>query len=405
MDTDKKLEILLIDAVGSGVNSYFDELSDSFSVVREAQYEAVIEKAKELDPFLIILDIDDKNSNRLKCCQLLSSTPEFKNTPIIIATLNHSIEERILGYEAGAYGYLEFPLDLHHLKNKIAAFIRHDETATQMSSEVKMATETALSAMVGNNELGQAIRFVEKTYAINSFNGIAESFFGVTNTLDLKCVIFIKSAEGDHYFSSENNVLPIESELLQRMHEDADRFVDLNQRTLIFYPRISILIKNMPLDNMEQYGRIKDLLPSMLGAADARVVSLDTAEALTRQTDSVSSTFEQVRDTLAAVSMDFSDNQKKNMETMSKMLSELDYHIPGMGLEEDQEAYLLKRISEAVTDASEIKESNKKLHNSFATISMLLDHLSQQQSEIVELVKSRQEEQADQAPEDDIEFF
>ncbi|MBL7005399.1 MAG: response regulator [Gammaproteobacteria bacterium] len=405
MSDSENLEILLIEAENSRVNSYFDELAEHFHVTRVSHSEEVIESAKRLNPVLIILDVDDQGVDRLACCQQLSQTQEIAEVPIIIATLNHSIDERIKGYEAGAFGYLEFPLDLQYIKNKIDKFLTHEEATTQLAADAQAATNTALSAMVGNSELGQAIRFVEKTYAINSFDTLADSLFSVTNALNLKCVVYIKSADDNYFFSSEGSVLPIEAELLQRMHDEAGRFVDLNHRTLIFYPRISILIKNMPQDDTERYGRIKDLLPSMLGAADARIVSIDTEAALTRQTDSVGKTFEQVRDTLNAIAYDYSENQQKNMATMSQMLSELDIHIPGMGLEEDQEEYLLKRINEAVEDAAEIMNNGDKLNSSFKTITTLLNFLSRQQDEILELVKSRKQEQADQAPEDDIEFF
>lgn len=405
MANPEKLEILIIESKESKVNHYFDEISEAFHVTRETGSEMDFNKVKQLEPVLIILDLDVDESGRLSSCKKIKSTPELSKIPIIIATLNHSIEERLRGYEAGAYGYLEFPLDLHYLKNKIDTFVSHQNETIKLSSDAKVATETALSAMVGNSELGQAIRFVEKTYALNDFDALAEEFFNVTNGLNLNCVIYIKSAQGEYYYCSENRLIPLESELLQRMHEEADRFVDINHRTLIFYPRISILIKNMPLNEPERYGRIKDLLPSMMGAADARVVSLDTEDALIRQTDSVASTFDQIRNTLDAVADDYSKNQHQSMMTMTKMLTDLDYHIPGMGLEEDQEEYLLKRISEAVSDATAMQVNGKKLNSSFETISVLLNHLSQQQNAIVELVQSRQEEQADQAPEDDIEFF
>lgn len=405
MNKESVLEILLVSSDEVEGNDCFNHLEDHFNLVRESPNNLSCEQVISLKPIVTILGLGFDKDTMAKWCKDLSSTPELEHMPIIVSTLSHSIEERMLGYEMGAYAYFELPLDIHYLKKQITSFLKLDEKATKLSIEAKSATETALSALVGNSELGQAIRFVEKTYALDNFNDLAESFFSVTNSLNLRCVIYMKSATDDYFFSSDNKVLPIESELLARLHDDSDRFVDLNHRTLIFYPRLSVLIKNMPVDDPERYGRIKDLLPSMMGAADARIVSLDTESALTLQTDSVSQTFDQVRDTLNAVAEDFELNQQNNMKSMSSMLSELNFNIPSMGLEDDQENYLLERIGQAVDEASDIASNGKKLNGAFKSITMLLDHLSRQQHEILDLVKSRKEEQADQAPEDDIEFF
>lgn len=402
--SDQTLEILLIgeESVDKG---YYKELSENFNLSRLDNAATVLDNAEDLKPALIILDLDSELKNRYECCKVLSAQPAFENTPIVFATENDSIEERIKGYEVGAYGYLQFPLDFNYLKNKINTFISHEESKEALSAEVNNATATALSAMVGNNELGQAIRFVERSYLVNDFQELADAFLSVTTNLGLKVVIYVKSADGNYYFGTNNNVKPIEAELLTKMHDEADRFNDINNRTLIFYSHISILVKNMPLDEPEKYGRIKDLLPAMLGAADARVVSLDTEAALIRQSESVTASYNQVRETLNSVSNDFSENQNISMETMSKMLQDLDHHIPGMGLEDDQEEYLLGRVGQAVDDAQEILDNSEKLGHSFDMISMLLTHLSTQQENILKLVQTKKEEHTENASSEEIEFF
>jgi len=45
---------------------------------------------------------------------------------------------------------------------------------------------------------------------------------------------------------------------------------DFGCRTQINYPNLFVLIKNMPLDDMNRYGRVKDLLPAILGVANTK---------------------------------------------------------------------------------------------------------------------------------------
>ncbi len=60
------------------------------------------------------------------------------------------------------------------------------------------------------------------------------------------------------WYSSESAVSPLEKELIEMCDKEA-RFLDFGSRTIVNYPRVSLLVKNMPLDDMKRYGRVKDL--------------------------------------------------------------------------------------------------------------------------------------------------
>lgn len=402
MSAERKLTVLLIEDEQSIIDESSASLCHFFSFIGINSQEDIISKARELQPVLIIIDMDHNDIDGFELCQQLKQQPTIASIPVMLLSKQDSIQDHLSGYESGAYDYLKAPLDELVVKNKLDLFRQHEEKASSLSQEAKMATDTALSAMVGNNELGQAIRFVEKSYAVDNFDELAEAFLSVTQALQLKCGFFIQSTT---FSKCYGELTGLEQNLLKRMHGHENRFVDIKQKTLIFYPHISLLIKNMPLDDADRYGRIKDLLPSMLGAADARIVSLDTEAALTQQTADVSSTYDQVRDTLKDISIAFNENQEKTMSTLQGMLEELEFHIPGMGLEDDQETYLIQRVDLAVQEAEQAKDINENVSAAFHNISALLDHLSEQQHKILELVQSQKQQYSETAPDEDIELF
>ena len=73
-----------------------------------------------------------------------------------------------------------------------------------------MASETALSAMAGSSELGQAIRFVERSYEAQNYQELAQQFLSVTEGLGLKCCLYFNSYIGELFFSSAGEVSPLE---------------------------------------------------------------------------------------------------------------------------------------------------------------------------------------------------
>ena len=172
-----------------------------------------------------------------------------------------------------------------------------------------------------------------------------------------------------------------------RVHQEGKRFRDFGQRTFICFSRVSMLVKNMPLDELERYGRYKDLFPAMLGAADSKTKALDIEQALIKQTQDISLSFKQVGDTLEGLSDAFVQNQEKTMNIMRKMLQELDFKIPAMGLDEDQEQYLVNRIDQGIIEAEVVMDQSESLNAAFHHISNLLAVLAEQQEKITDDVR------------------
>lgn len=84
---------------------------------------------------------------------------------------------------------------------------------------------------------------------------------------------------------------PLEKELMLNAKE-GERFIDFGARTIINYPNVSLLIKNMPLDDPSLYGRYKDLFPNILEAKNAKLGTLELHNQLAEQAQQITKTFD-----------------------------------------------------------------------------------------------------------------
>ena len=356
-----------------------------------------------------MLQVNENNTQQtLEACRQLKSDQNTENTPVIFISERDDIDDKILSYEAGAFDFIVKPYTPTEGLTRIRILQKRHARKRELTNEVKQATETALSAMAGNSELGQAIRFVEQSYDAPDYESLAQRFITVPNNLNLNCSLLFETHAGDLFFSTSGEpVSPLEKQLMKHFHLEDIRFKDFGRRTIINYPRVQLLLKNMPLDEPELYGRYKDLFPAMLGAADAKVKSLSIQHALLVQTEVISSSFEQVRETLGNLSSAFSNNQHVTMSLMREMLSDLDSKIPSMGLEDDQEKFLLERVDSAVEEAGDLMNQGENLNAAFHHISTLLDFLSEQQQVLTEQVLTYQSGEDEAQEEDifDIELF
>ena len=407
----EKLQSILIIDDDKFIQKFISKtLNENYLPICASDGQEGIAIAKEQLPDVILLDVEMPGMNGYEVCDALKQEKSTCNIPVIFLSGKTSTREKMLGYEAGAVDFLTKPCEKEELIAKLNIHSNQHTTHKALVTKAEDASQTALIAMIGNNELGQVIQFMESAYAITSFEQLSYRFLQVTNNLNLNCCLFFSTAEGNKFFSSKGNATPLEMELMPALQAAGNRFHDFGCRTQITYPRVSLLIKNMPINDMETYGRYKDLLPSLLGAADAKVKALDTEHALLQQSQSVSSSFQAVNNTLSGLSKSLNDSQKNVVTSLTNMLTELEEKLPHMGLEEDQEAFLLKRIEDAINNTHDLSDQSDKVRESFHTITRLLKHLSERQQKILDMIftrfdQSHLDEVNDEDNGSDIELF
>ncbi len=228
------------------------------------------EEALAWNPDVILLDVDMPGQNGYEVCDVLKRDENTADIPIIFHSQKSSLRERMLGYEVGADDYLLKSSGQEEVLTKLRKVLDYAKVKKNLKHSADSAQQTALEAMSTSFELGKAVRFVERTYNASSTERLGEYLMEFANDLDLSAVCMIISSKGNYYFSStQAQVAPLEQELMQMLHGEK-RFTDFGCRTQINYSRIALLIKNMPLEDRARYGRLKDTLPFVLGAADAK---------------------------------------------------------------------------------------------------------------------------------------
>lgn len=378
----KKLLIIDDDKV---VITAFSKMVEEFYHLKSAKTGLEgIKLAREYKPDVIVLDVEMPGMNGYEVCDTLKHDDRTKGIPVIFVSSHRGLHERMLGYEAGASDFVVKPFEPDELLAKIRTQCKVLEEHSNLSKKVDFASKTAFTAMRGSSELGVAIQFIESTYAAKNFRDIADKFLNVTQELGLNCTLMFKTDAGLVYFSIQEDVPPLEKEVISTLHCSGDRFNDFGCRTQINYQRVALLVKNMPLQDPEAYGRFKDFLPTMLGSTDARIKSMELEKALVDQTRNLSQSFGVVRDTLISLGENLEGNQTQVLKLLKRTIDELENKIPTMGLEDDQEKYLIDTLDKAIQVAHTITDSSESASSAFQTVCRLLDHLSIRQQSVLD---------------------
>jgi DNA-binding response OmpR family regulator len=263
----------------------FSALQAGFELRSAYDGTAALQLVPEFLPDCILLDIHMPGKNGYEICTALKSKSATGNIPIIILSSKVSMQEKILGFELGAEDYLVKSTEPEFLKAKVVRAIEQYREKSRLEQGVLEAQSAAFEALSSSADLGCCIRFVERTYAMHSFAQLAEGLFHTMGEFGLRIsLMFTTPAGAVFYTHGGQDISPLEKEMFNAVHNEG-RFCDFGERTFCNFEHASILIKNMPLNKPEHYGRIKDAVPWVMGATDSKVKSLNDMQNIVKQVD------------------------------------------------------------------------------------------------------------------------
>lgn len=352
-------------------------------------------------PDIIILDVEMPGMNGYEVCAQLRNNDSSREIPVVFLSSHSTLRERMQGYEVGANDYLVKPFEKEDLIAKMRILARYSEEHRDLKERYQQARHTAMIALSGASELNLAMSFVEKNQSFVQYNDVAEALLQLCLQLQLNCVLMILEGQEQQWYSLDDAISPLEKEMIS-MVDRSQRQVDFGSHTILNYHNLSLLVKNMPLDDMDRYGRMKDLLPMLLNAVDNRINTIRADIALNAQHQDLVLSFNQIRGRLYFLAKKLIEKQQQSNDTMQKLIGELNTDLIGMGLEDDQEVYLLDRLDSAIEQAAEKIDSSTLLYYTFTQILDSLKQISSQQEDIQQLFSEMNaQSESKSIPEDD----
>ena len=114
---------------------------EGYQVFTATNGRLAIEKAKEENPDLIILDVMMPVMDGIEACRLMRAMPEFKNTFVIFLTARSEEYSEIAGFHVGADDYIAKPIKPRALMSRINAILRRNsqEVVEAVSDKVTIS--------------------------------------------------------------------------------------------------------------------------------------------------------------------------------------------------------------------------------------------------------------------------
>jgi len=369
-----KLKILAVDDEPWNLEILEHYLEDNYDLVMAKDGQEALDALGSVsDIKMVLLDVSMPGMDGYEVCQKIRENDQYSQVPVIFISARGSVEERMQGYKSGGDDYLVKPFECDELLSKIKLLERYDNERQGLKDNYQMASNVAMDAMTGSQEIGMALEYSKNTYGIKNESDLMKLLVNCLMGFGLNAIIRLKSGSEFEWHQCVGDPSPLETELVE-MLATKDRIFSFEHRTQFNFDRINLLVKNMPIDDDNKYGRYKDLLPFFLDATNACMESIEDSKTIADHN--------QLKSAISTVNR-FIDEEKKlikeSQDILGSILRDLNRtvedELPILGLEEDQEKFLVGLIETKITEASAAANISKHSDQLFEQISNTLTAL------------------------------
>ena len=152
-----------------------------------------------------------------------------------------------------------------------------------LERDLENTSRAAYGAFMANSDLGIVVLFILSAFKCSSINRLGQEVGRSLKTYGMNSVFRVKSETSTDFFSEDK--VSDKDKLLFKNHEGEGRFVDLGRNYLIYDDRTAILVKNMPIEDEERLGRLKDNLNTLMQGAEtsANLIALSQSAEMQQQ--------------------------------------------------------------------------------------------------------------------------
>lgn len=344
-----------------------EALLESYQIIIADNGADALMLAQAERPALILLDVEMPGMDGYETCRRLKAGEATASTPVIFVSACDQIEERIKGYEVGGNDYVLKPFNRQELKTKIAYLLGMISERTQLKEMANYATSTAMTAMTSMSEMGALLEALKKFNASTGERVLADAVLSGLSFYGLGGVVQVRTPQNTVSISAQGEASPLEVSVIEHM-ASMDRIVQFRNRMSIHYPHVALLVNDMPVDDPDRCGRLRDHLAMLVEGAEMRAAGI-VAENESRQRGMViERMIERVTGALNEIDSTQRQNKMEIRLAFSALTDEMEKALLRVALTNEQEDLLSSIVTGGIEGIINVQSAEADLQNKLSAI-------------------------------------
>jgi CheY-like chemotaxis protein len=318
-------------------------LGDAYLLESFERADQCLERLQHAVPDIFLLDVQMPGMDGYELCRRIKALPQSRDVPVIFLSVHDAIDDVLAGYDAGAEDYVVKPFEHVALHRKIENLLRIDEDRRSLRMQVQASEEFAHLVMASLNEYAALIRFLRSLNECEDHRGVVEATLNLMDAYQLEGPVQIRMRNVERTFSRAGENWPMEIAVINHVRA-LGRIFEFKTRSVYNFDHITILVTNMPLDDPDRCGRIRDDMAIAAESADAKLVALQAAADKLQLRAEIIDLLQKLGHHVDAYSRRYDEARYKSALHTTRLLDDLLSTLANLSMSSQQEETILDLV-------------------------------------------------------------
>lgn len=332
VDDDTTTRLLLNAMLG---NTYAVECFDAA--------EACLNQLDAQCPDLFLLDVGLPGIDGYDLCRRIKANPETAMVPVVFLSGHDNPEDILAGYDAGGQDYIVKPFDIVGLHHKIENLQRIELDKRTLADQAQASDELASLVMANLDEYAVLIKFLRTLNECDNPAAIVEATLRVLAAAHLEGAVQIRLRHFEKTYSPVGENWPIEVAVMNHVRT-LERIFEFKRRAAYNFEHITLLVTNMPVEDSDLCGRIRDNLAIAAESANAKLAALQSFTDNATMREEIAQTLTGIEVTVADFGKRYDAARYQGSVFTSQFLDDLLASFAHLGMSGQQEEEILELV-------------------------------------------------------------
>ena len=296
-------------------------------------------------PDMFLLDVNLPGIDGYALCRWIKADDRLRRIPVTFVSSYDTIDARLAGYDAGGEDFIVKPFEPDEVLRKVGVAQQIVQNQRSLEEQIEASEYLSSLVMAGMDEAGILLQFMSKLIAWDRMQDIGSGLLELMKRYRLDGVVQTRTTQHTATYSAAGVDLPLEVSIINHVRE-LGRIFEFHNRSVHNFERVTLMIQNLPLDQPEYCGRLRDNLSTAAQNADARLKAIETSEANLRSQAGIQQALEGLSSTLLFLRTAETRDHAESVALISELNEKLIEAFLTLGLTERQEGYLQNLIGD-----------------------------------------------------------
>jgi CheY-like chemotaxis protein len=297
-------------------------------------------------PDIVLLDVEMPGMDGIAVCRALREAGHVE-AQIVFVSSHDDLDTRLKAYDAGGNDYIVKPFHTEELLRKVEVAKGAIQARRAASGQAQYAQSAAFTAMTSMGEMGVVLEFLRASFACRDADELGAALCRALEQYGLQGMAELRDDGHGHCYSSRGRCTALETAILGHAR-GMERIFQFRDRMAINYPHATLLIPNLPLDDPDRIGRLRDHLAVLAEGAEARFVAMLGENRRLAQAQSILGAVNELTRTLDEIEQHQARHRAQVLQIAHEQLENLTRAFVHLGLTEVQEESLVTMTQEGI---------------------------------------------------------